>query len=133
MARQWHAENRLYCPSVPACKFAAESASVVAEHMRDAVDRPRYRLVSGSLPYFSGVRTARPHLQHSCRRSGDGNQTRTVSLGMEAMSAPANGEQGPGHPNLTKAVRQGSLTGRSSVRGSAVDVGGSGLLEARDL
>jgi len=25
MARQWHAENRLYCPSVPACKLAADS------------------------------------------------------------------------------------------------------------
>ena len=33
MARQWHAENRLYCTSVPACKLAAEPASAIAVHL----------------------------------------------------------------------------------------------------
>ena len=32
-ARQWHAENRLYCPRVPACKVAPESPSAVAQHV----------------------------------------------------------------------------------------------------
>ena len=42
-------------PISPACKLAAESTFAVAGPTRDAFGDPRYRLVSGSLPYLSGV------------------------------------------------------------------------------
>jgi hypothetical protein len=45
-------------PWPSACKLAAGSTSPVAEPPRGAVGSPRCRMVSGSLPYFSGVRTS---------------------------------------------------------------------------
>src|SRR5665648_42782 len=62
MTRQWHAEDRLYCPSVPACKVSAESPSAVAEHGRGAPGGSGGRQMAGPLPYFSGVRL----WAHSC-------------------------------------------------------------------
>ena len=53
MTRQWHAENRLQCPRVPACKVAAESPSAVAEHGRGAPGGYGARLMVGSLPTFA--------------------------------------------------------------------------------
>jgi hypothetical protein len=47
----------------PACKLAADSTFAVAKPARDAVGCPRYRLVSGSLPYSSGVRPFVPKFQ----------------------------------------------------------------------
>jgi len=60
MARQWHAEHRLYCPSVPACKHAAASVFGVAGEVSDAAGGTQALLVLGSLPYFSGVRVPSP-------------------------------------------------------------------------
>jgi len=45
-------------PGPPFCKLAADSTFAVAEPARDVVGGPRYRLVSGLLPYFSGVRAS---------------------------------------------------------------------------
>ena len=42
-------------PWPPVCKLAAQSMCAVGEPLRDAVGDSRYRLVAGSLPYFSGV------------------------------------------------------------------------------
>jgi len=39
-------------PDPPVCILAADSASALAESPRDPFGGPRYRLVSGSLPYF---------------------------------------------------------------------------------
>jgi hypothetical protein len=47
-------------PGPPACKLAAESTFAIAEPRRDPEGGHRYRLRSGSLPYFSGVPTLRP-------------------------------------------------------------------------
>jgi len=44
--------------------------------------------------------------------AGDGNRTRTVSLGMETMLAWAHGGQGQGCPYLTVSARQGSFVDR---------------------
>ena len=52
MARQWHAEHRLYCPSVPACKHAAASVFGAAGEVSDAAGGTQALLVLGSLPYF---------------------------------------------------------------------------------
>src|SRR5680860_1809561 len=69
MARQWHAEDRLQYPRVPARKVAAESPSAVAEHVRGAPGGYHARLMVGSLPYFSGVRTwAQPRAWSSVDR-----------------------------------------------------------------
>ena len=45
-------------PGPPACKLAAESTFAVAELPRDSVGGHCRRLMSGSLPYFSGVRAS---------------------------------------------------------------------------
>jgi hypothetical protein len=65
--------------------------------------------------------------------AGDGNRTRTVSLGMETMPASAHEEHGQEHPYLTVAVRQGSFTDRSPTRGSAVNGGVSARVVAQHL
>jgi len=65
--------------------------------------------------------------------AGDGNRTRTVSLGMVTMSALAHDGRGQGYPCLTVAVRQGSFTDRSPARGSAVNVGVMGLVVSQHL
>jgi hypothetical protein len=44
--------------------------------------------------------------------AGDGNRTRTLSLGMETMLAWAHGGQGQGCPYLTVSARQGSFVDR---------------------
>jgi hypothetical protein len=46
------------------------------------------------------------------REAGDGNRTRTVSLGMETMPAWAHGGQGQSCPYLTVSARQGSFVDR---------------------
>ena len=44
--------------------------------------------------------------------AGDGNRTRTISLGMETMPAWAHGGQGQSCPYLTVSARQGSFVDR---------------------
>jgi hypothetical protein len=44
--------------------------------------------------------------------AGDGNRTRTVSLGMETMPAWAHGGQGQSCPYVTVSARQGSFVDR---------------------
>ena len=44
--------------------------------------------------------------------AGDGNRTRTVSLGMETMPAWAHGGQGQSCPYVTVSARQGSFADR---------------------
>ena len=44
--------------------------------------------------------------------AGDGNRTRTISLGMETMLAWAHGGQGQSCPYLTVSARQGSFADR---------------------
>jgi len=65
--------------------------------------------------------------------AGDGNRTRTISLGMETMPASAHGEQGQEHPYLTVTDRPGSFTDRSPTRESAVNAGASWLVVAQHL
>ena len=44
--------------------------------------------------------------------AGDGNRTRTISLGMETMLAWAHGGQGQSCPYVTVSARQGSFVDR---------------------